>query len=227
MTSPPKTIVYDWNGTLFDDAPIACRCNSLIVESLGYPAISLDAYQHHFDMPIDRLYRGLGLAEADVEKIGNSLGTSFHDSYEPLADKAPLREGAGRLLAYAHTHGVRQIILSNHLIDPIRRQLNRLEISSFISDVLANATKERQFRDGPKSERLRHYMLSNGLEPQHTIIVGDSPEETHIARELALISIAVMDGFVAEQRLRNAQPDFLIRSLSEIPALLQQLGFIP
>ena len=225
MSPSTKTIVYDWNGTLFDDTAIACRCFSIVVEDLGYPPISLDAFRQHFEVPFDRLYRGLGLSETDIEKIGNALTGKSHDYYEPLADKAPLREGVSDFLAYAKTNGFRQIILSNHMVDPINRQLNRLKITPFITEVLANASREKQFLDGSKSERLQHYLANNGLEPLQTIIVGDSPEETHIAHSLGLISVAVTGGYVTEPRLRAAQPDYLIHSFSDMPALLNNKRF--
>ena len=68
-------------------------------------------------------------------------------------------------------------------------------------------------------------MIENGFVPQQTIIVGDSPEETRIARSLGLISVAITGGFVSEQRLCAAQPDFLIHSFSEMPAILRDRGF--
>ena len=95
------------------------------------------------------------------------------------------------------------------MLEPIDRQINRLKVAPFITKILANASRERQFHDGSKGERLRHYLANNGLEPRQTIIVGDSPEETYIARSLGLISVAITGGFVSEQ----------------LPAILHERGF--
>ena len=227
MAEPAKTIVFDWNGTLFDDAPIACRCNSLVSESLGYPPIAMDAFRQYWSMPIENLYRGLGVSEADIQTINASLLHLFHDNYEPLADKTPLREGAADFLGRAHAADLRQIILSNHIIGPIDRQLNRLGVASFIAAILANPSREHQFRGELKSERLHNYMRQNNLAPEWTVIVGDSPEETHIARSLGLISVAMTGGFVSEQRLSEARPDHLVHSFSELMIVLREQGFIP
>ena len=82
----------------------------------------------------------------------------FHDTYEPLADKTPLRQGAQDLLAHCHAAGIAQQILSNHLVEEIKKQLRRLNIAPFISDVMAIADRE-EHRHFPAQGRktARHY----------------------------------------------------------------------
>ncbi|MGN8544415.1 hypothetical protein ACQPTN_05020 [Bradyrhizobium sp. 13971] len=43
-----------------------------------------------------------------------------------------------------------------------------------------------------KEERLRLYMQANDIPPQRTVIVGDMPVETEIARNLGLINVSIM-----------------------------------
>lgn len=231
MNNNIQTIVYDWNGTLFDDASIVCTCISHVIEQMGYPAVSFGAFQQHFDMPIERLHRGLGVSDKDIQRLTlNRMGVclendrvvNFHDLYEPLADKAPLREHAFSLLDKAHSRCVTQVILSNHLVDPIQRQLYRTDTAQFIETILANPSREKQFQEGPKSERLRRYMAENDIRPEVTLIIGDSPEETVIARSLGLTSVALTGGFVSEERLRAAKPDYLFHSLADVIPLLQE-----
>lgn len=215
-----QTIVFDWNGTLFDDAAIACQCFSGLVEKLGFPRIPLNTFQEKYDVPLDRFYYAIGLTDADIGYFGPRKMGDFHDHYERLADQTPLREGAATLLERNHRNGLTQLILSNHLVEPIRRQLERFHVADFIKSILAYPDREHQFVGGPKGDRLRRVIDEHKLDPSTMMIVGDSPEEMNIGRSLGLVSVAIAGGYVAESRLIQAKPDHMIASLTELEVLL-------
>ena len=70
-------------------------------------------------------------------------------------------------------------------------------------------------------------MQQHNLPPENAIIVGDTPEETHIARDTGLTSIALTGGFATTERLRAAEPDCLLNSLTEMLPILRARGFMP
>ena len=57
------------------------------------------------------------------------------------------------------------------------------------------------------------------------MIIGDSVEEIHIAREQGLISVAITGGCVSEKRLRAEKPDYVIHALTELKPIMQERGF--
>ncbi|WP_245283188.1 MULTISPECIES: HAD family hydrolase [unclassified Bradyrhizobium] len=71
-----------------------------------------------------------------------------------------------------------------------------------------------------KQERLRLYMQGNDLSPERTVIVGDMPVETEIARNLGLINVSIVGGFVSEARLRAAGSDYIIHDHHELLPIL-------
>lgn len=226
MISFIKTIVYDYNGTVFDDARIVCHCDSLLIEKLGYPPITFEQFQRHYDWPIDKLFLGVGVSEPDIAKI-HSIMHLFHENYESMASKTSLRDGVQDLLAHAYANNVNQLILSNHLTASIQRQLDRTGTSHYITEILSNKDQAQQLSEETKGERLHRYLAKHNLNPEDTVIVGDSPEERHIARQFGLIGIAVTGGFVSEERLAASHPDHLLSSMSELKPVLQARGFFP
>jgi len=226
MSAPTKNIVFDWNSTLLDDIGALFDCQNILMRSMGKPPITIDYFRAHYDVPFERLYTNLGLTDAEIEKAMGLDKSIFHDHYEPMANVAGLREGAVEVLGHAQKHGVKSLILSNHIVDPIRTQLRRLEIEHLFAEVLAYATRKVQFRDMSKGERLRRFMQQNGMAPHQTIIVGDSVEEIEIAREQGLISVAITGGCVSEERLRAANPDHIIHSLHALKPIMQERGFV-
>ena len=219
--------MFDWNGTLFDDFDAMLTCNNIVFTRFGRnPAATPDAYREHYEIPFGTLLRNHGFSDEEVATIDEQSKQIFHDHYEPHAEKLGLREGAHEILRHVHDHGIQSLILSNHLVEPIRVQLRRLEIDHHFAEVLAYADRAVQLRDMTKGEKFAALYESEGLQPRDTLIVGDSTEEISIAREQGLISVAITGGCVSEERLRAAKPDYLIHSMHELQPILEQRGFL-
>ena len=55
-----KHIVWDWNGTLWDDTWLCVEINNHMLERRGLPLIDLSRYQDKLCFPVDRYYCQLG-----------------------------------------------------------------------------------------------------------------------------------------------------------------------
>ncbi|MGV7214880.1 HAD family hydrolase [Bradyrhizobium sp. UFLA05-112] len=218
-------LVFDWNGTLLDDADALLQTTNAILERFGRATIDMNTFREHCDVPLSILYRNLGMSESEVAATDRDGSAIFHDAYEPLASNANLREGARRMLEIAREQAASSIIVSNHIVDPLRSQMQRLGINEYIDEVLAFESRATQYKSMTKGERLRLYMQENDLKPPATFIIGDMPVEANIARDLGLISIAITGGFVSESRLRAAEPDYIVHNHHELLPILQGHGF--
>ncbi|MCP3392129.1 HAD hydrolase-like protein [Bradyrhizobium sp. CCGB12] len=217
-------LVFDWNGTLLDDSDALLQTANIILGRLGRAAIDVKTFRDSFDVPLSAFFRNLGMSDRDIETVDRDDCAMFHDTYEPLADKAVMRGGARCILETAREQGVSSIIVSNHILDPLRNQLRRHGIDDCITEVLAFESRATQFKSMSKGERLRRYMQAYNLNPSSTVIVGDMPVETDIARDLGLISIAITGGCVSASRLQAAQPDYLIEDHHTLMTILQDRG---
>ncbi|MDL2409138.1 HAD hydrolase-like protein [Rhizobium calliandrae] len=217
-------LVFDWNGTLLDDAYAVLQTTNIILNRFGHAPINIDAFRKHCDVPFSLLYRRLGMSEDDVAAVDRDGSAIFHETYEPLAGKADLREGARAILELARREAALAIIVSNHIVAPLRCQLQRLGIDKYINDVLAFESRTTQYKSMSKGERLRLYMQENDIKPESTFIIGDMPVETEIARQLGLVSVSITGGFVSEARLRAAHPDHMINNHHELLPILQGHG---
>lgn len=222
-----KHIVFDWNSTLLDDVDVLHGSTNYLLESQGHPPVTLDFFQAHYDIPFRQLYHNLGLNERQIKNLVDANNSAFHEYYEKNAEVSPLRKGAKDLLQHAKTGGVNSYILSNHIVEPIRRQLRRLDIEHHFTEVLAYADRAaQQDRHMTKGEQLKHLRGQQKIEDHAMMIVGNSIEEIHIAREQNLISVAITGGCASEERLRAEKPDYLIHSLHELKPILAKRGFV-
>lgn len=55
------TVLWDWNGTLLDDAALCCELLNTMLARHGYaPVGSMEAYRQVFCFPIETYYRRAG-----------------------------------------------------------------------------------------------------------------------------------------------------------------------
>jgi phosphoglycolate phosphatase len=226
MNGNTKTIVFDWNSTLLDDVDLTVDSVNAVLSGIGHIPISLDDLRNHHAWPLDLFYKQLGLTDEETNRALTIDRDYFHNHYETHVNDVTLRSGTVELLQHLSAQGVCLLILSNHLIDPICLQLDRFAIRNYFHEVLAYANREVQFKDMTKGERLRQYVGKRKLRPEDAIIIGDTPEEVEIGRDLGLTSVAITGGIVSEQRLREEKPNYLIHELNEFSPILRELGFL-
>jgi phosphoglycolate phosphatase len=63
-----------------------------------------------------------------------------------------------------------------------------------------------------------------GLNPDQMVMVGDGPQDVEAGRRAGCRTIGVQGGFLAPERLIASQPDVIIGSLGELPAILERWG---
>ncbi len=224
MQANGKIIAWDWNGTLLDDTHIVLESTNAVLAHLQRPAIDRATFHKHYNIPLASFYRNIGMTEAEI-KIVYADNNLFHDYYEARVDNAPLRDGAADVLKHTQQAGVASFILSNHVVAPIRGQLQRFDIEDYFTDILAFPSRELQFRDLNKAQRLRKLLNETGTAPKDVLIIGDTPEEIEIAHDMGLTGVAIAGGCIAAERLAAAKPHYLIHRLPELKAVLQERGF--
>ncbi len=213
-------VVFDWNGTLLADARIMYETNSMTCRHFGKPEMEFEAWQDIYTIPIVDIYLQRGFTREEFLEHSAFITRIFHEAYEPAAEAVPLRDGAHELLGYLASSGIPSVILSNHTAGGIRSQLERKGIASLIETVLASEEKDDAGTERRKHLRLHQYLEKNGIDASRAIIIGDTDEEVDIGKSLGMKTVAVSGGFQSERKLRLADPDFLVGSLSEVISVL-------
>lgn len=226
MNITQPTIVFDWNCTLLDDMPLVVESHNAMHKAFGKDPVTTETYQQNFVMPTHNFYRFLGFSDEVIKRDFLTIQNIFHDYYEAHVDTQSLRHYAHELLDNTQRHGMNRIILSNHLEQPIKAQLSRLNIGHHFDHVLAYADRATQFKHETKGQRLARFIAEHKMDPANCVIIGDTAEEIHIARELGMIGVAITGGFYSTERLEAERPDHLVHGLDEFHAVLRQRGWV-
>lgn len=211
-----KLVTFDWNGTIFPDTRAVLECVNIVFKQLNLKSVSLKSFRDHFDVPITRTYLGLGAPKELLKNKSSEIVKIFHASYEVRAAKIRTRAYAKELLKWLSKKHIKSIIFSNHINEPIRKQLKRLKINHYFSDILANSELDSSIKGRNKQDKLKIYMHDNKLSKKDVLIVGDTLEEIEIGKELGIKTVAITHGFCSIKRLKATKPDYLINSLKEV-----------
>lgn len=218
-----KLVAFDWNGTIFADTYAIFESNNESFKLLNIKPISFKTFQKYYDVPIKKFFMALGASEDNLDKKTSQIANAFHSQYELRVAKVRSRAFAKNLLDYLSKRNITSVIFSNHTIDPIKKQLKRLKLDRYFSEIIANLHLESALKDRNKKNKLKNYMNVNNLSPKEMLIIGDTVEEVEIGKELGIKTIAITHGNCSESRLKAAKPDYLINSLKEVKSIVDNL----
>jgi phosphoglycolate phosphatase-like HAD superfamily hydrolase len=167
-------VVWDWNGTLFDDLEIVVAAVNRGLAAFGAGPIDLDGYRSHYTRPVKVFYdRLLGRPVTDQEWAG--LDRVFHTAYREMLAGARLTADTAEALEMVAAGGNTQSLLSMFPHQELVPLVERLQLADYFDRVdgltgppgaLKAAYLERHLRD-----------LIAGKDPRQVVVIGDTPDD--------------------------------------------------
>ena len=219
-----KLVAFDWNGTLFADAQACLNACNHFFKALDLKPITLAQFRRTFTVPVIDFYEKNVAPRAKVLANSKLNAEIFHTYYELLEDKIRSRAHAKEVLAQIYRSKIDCIVISNHMVPQIRKQLKRLDLDKFVKEVLANTNRDAPMLGNTKAERIETYLKKYKIKGEEILIVGDGLEEIEIAKTIGAISVAVTHGYWSTSRLKAAKPDYLINSLKEVIRIVKRIN---
>ncbi len=181
-------VIWDWNGTLFDDVALCVDIMNGILLKYNLPRISVEKYRSFFDFPVENYYKKLGF---DFRKDSfEKLGIEFIEQYNRRRFESNLHKGAHELLKTFNKLGIQQFILSarehNSLID----DLKYYNVFSYILDIsgLDNHLAGGKLALGVKM------MNKLDINPEKCLLIGDTKHDAEVAAGLKIDCILLAHG---------------------------------
>ena len=127
-------IIWDWNGTLFNDVELCASVMNMLLTQESLPNISIKKYKEIFTFPVIEYYR---IAGHTFEKNSfEVLGKQFMDEYELRKNKCELFPGVTELLALMKSKNVQQHLLSAYEQDSLNRILKYFAIEDYFKNIV-------------------------------------------------------------------------------------------
>ncbi len=203
-------IVFDWDGTLFDSTMLIVRCIQAACRDLGV-AVPSDQ---------DAAYViGLGLHDALQHAVPGlpparypELGQAYRQHYWASQDQLVLFPGT---LAMLQALKARQHLLAV-ATGKNRRGLDEALAHSQLSGMFDSSRTADQTASKPNPLMLLQLMTELGVEPQRTLMIGDTTHDLMLASNAGTPRVGVSYGAHKHETFEVHKPLFVAHSVAEL-----------
>jgi phosphoglycolate phosphatase len=187
-------IIWDWNGTLFDDANLTLSIMNGMLSKRKLKTLSPEEYAEKFDFPVKDYYEQIGW-DFDVYSF-EDLSDEFIEEYYRRHVECPLRAGAEKIL--------REIKVPQSILTASMQSDIDLLVKHFGLDKLFVGVKglDNHHAAG-KLDIGRKWVGELGVLPENILMIGDTTHDGALAKELGMDSVLIVSGHQSKTRLEK------------------------
>lgn len=192
--TPMRHVIWDWNGTLFDDQHIVVGAVNATIGPLGAELITADDYRRLYTRPVRVFYdRLLGRPVTDGE--WEAVDDAFHGHYRSYLGTAGLHTQAFEAIERVKLADSSQSLLSMFFHD----ELLPLVDQHGLTGELLRIDGLRGTRGAKKAESMRDHLSaliahpSAPDDPRAYLVVGDALDDAAAAKENG-VACVLFDG---------------------------------
>jgi len=190
-----KHIIWDWNGTIFNDVELGIEIINKLLSERGLKTITIEEYRNYFTIPVKDYYTKLGF---DFGKESfEIIGRLWIEEYEKRKYECSLYDGIIEVLEKINEIGIEQSILSAYSQHTLEEMVNYFNLRKYFKyivglDNIYAASKLHLGIDLMKK-------LGNGK--GETLLIGDTLHDYEVASEIGADCILVANGHQSRNTL--------------------------
>lgn len=181
-------IVWDWNGTIFNDSRALIDATLDAFAECGLPPITVADYQRKHTQPIPEFYNQLARRTL-TDNEQDRLNQGFQTAYLRYRQKARLTDDSIAAMSRWRAANQQQSLLSMHPHERLVPLVKREGITDFFTRIDgAVGTLPR------KAPHLAEHLERQGIAPERAVVVGDSVDDARAARECGVFCLLYHSG---------------------------------
>ena len=188
-------VIWDWNGTLLDDAGLCTDIMNKMLARRALPPITLDFYKAVIEFPVVLYYEKLGFDF--LEEPFEAISDEFVAHYQAGWRSCSLQRGAKALMERLHSAGIGQSVLSASLSAHLLEQLEHFSLGSLFDTV----TGADNHHGRGKAHLAAEHVSDLGIRPGSVVLVGDTLHDAEVAEVCGSDCILVSFGHYNLPRL--------------------------
>ena len=211
-------LIWDWNGTLFDDVKLCSDIMNMLLTQESLPNISVKKYKSIFTFPVIEYYKIAG--HTFKTNSFEVIGKQFMDEYEIRKGSCKLYQGATELLEILQSEKMNQYLLSAYEQNNLNHILDIYGIKNYFKYVVGLDN----IYAGGKSHLARNLELkirSNG-QAGNILLIGDTIHDYEVAREINSDCIMLSHGHQDKERLLKLGIP-VVKNFEELKNLFREL----
>jgi phosphoglycolate phosphatase len=195
MIEKYKHIIWDWNGTLFNDVLLSIEIINEMLKKRGHTPLTIESYRETFKIPVKDYYEEIGFNF--LKEPFEVVGKIWIDEYEKRKFEFDLYDGIVDVLDEINQLGIGQSILSaysQHTLDEI---VDHFSLRKYFTHIvgLDNIYATSKLHLG------KNLMQRLGNGKKETVLIGDTKHDYEVAMEIGADSILVANGHQSKKKL--------------------------
>jgi phosphoglycolate phosphatase len=207
-------LIWDFNGTILDDAALNVEITNKFRAGMNMPDISLDFFRENVFFPIHDYYKKIGMFttyEAFMEAAAEYMAI-----YQPASLQAPLRAGVKEYITAQKNKGRKQFLLSASQRDYLLEQTNHFGLTGLFDEILGL----EDIYCISKLDMAVAWFAKAQINPKDAVVIGDTVHDFEVSEALGYNCILLTGGHNDHKRL--AATGALV--LDGVEALKKALG---
>jgi len=194
-----KYIIWDWNGTIFNDTAFCVKIMNEILTKHELPLLTVDSYKQVFDFPVKDYYQKLGFdfEKEPFEIVGSEFITKYNDNHFTCN----LHEGIADLLIELNNKEYKQFVLSAREKIKLAEDLKQYSIYNLFIDI---AGLNDHYANG-KVGIGKKMMEAHKIESKNSLLIGDTLHDAEVAAELNIDCLLIANGHQTYEKLKQAK----------------------
>ena len=195
MIEKYKHVIWDWNGTIFNDVKIGVDIINILLKERELEELTIDRYREVFTIPVKNYYADLGF---DFSKEPfEVVGKYWMDEYERRKLECGLFDGVIDLMDKIESLKIGQSILSAYSQHTLEEMVDHYGLGKYLEHIvgLDNIYAASKLHLGIElMER-----LGNGK--GETLVIGDTIHDYEVATEIGADCLLVANGHQSKKKL--------------------------
>jgi len=192
-----KQIIWDWNGTLWDDTWLCVEINNHMLERRDLPAITIDTYRAKLCFPVTDYYCQLGFDySADPYPC---LAEEFIEEYTRRRFECALHRETRELIEFFQGLDIPQAVLSAYEQKALLEATDYFSLTGFFDDIIG---LNDIYAHG-KVENGKQYIAGLDIDPADVLFVGDTLHDFEVAEAMGVPCVLVANGHNSRERLET------------------------
>ena len=192
-----KHVIWDWNGTLVNDAWLFVELMNEELNKRKLPLIDIEQYRQNFTFPVKQYYKNLGFnfQKEDFKEVGYN----FIQKYKKRKNEPLLYKNTVEILNQLSLLGITQSIVSAQENNLLQESIQHYKIGKNFQDVQGI---DHYYADS-KIKIAENSLKKINYKKTQIMMIGDTAHDAEVAESLGIQCILFSNGHYTKKRLQQ------------------------
>ena len=201
-----NNIIIDWSGVINDNTKNVYQAVLVLFKNHDVDSISFEEFRKQWEMPYMLFYNKF------MPNLSHELEKKEYAKAIEEQPESKAYPGIVQILKKAKENNKSIIILSGDPSKHVEKEIKRYGLKGIFKDIYTNVHD--------KSLVVKKIINKYNFDPETAIFIGDTTHEIEAGKSANLKTAAVTWGIHLEEKLKTANPGYIIRDINELDSLL-------